>query len=58
MYNLSIAPENVIDTLRKHVLADGYDLTLIWKKVRVFTYAIQKTREPFLIFLLALLLFL
>ena len=32
MYNLSIAPENVIDTLRKHVLADGYDLTFDMEK--------------------------
>ncbi|TSJ38610.1 L-lysine 6-transaminase [Mucilaginibacter corticis] len=27
MYNLSVAPENVIDSLKKHVLADGFDLT-------------------------------
>jgi len=27
MYNLSVAPENVIESLNKHVLADGFDLT-------------------------------
>ncbi|PJJ84385.1 L-lysine 6-transaminase [Mucilaginibacter auburnensis] len=32
MYNLSVAPENVINSLRKHVLADGYDLTFDMEK--------------------------
>lgn len=32
MYNLSVAPENVIKSLRKHVLADGYDLTFDMEK--------------------------
>jgi L-lysine 6-transaminase len=32
MYNLSVAPENVIDTLKKHVLADGFDLTFDMEK--------------------------
>ncbi|MDB4926181.1 L-lysine 6-transaminase [Mucilaginibacter sp.] len=27
MYTLSVSPENVIDSLKKHVLADGFDLT-------------------------------
>ncbi|MDB5029623.1 L-lysine 6-transaminase [Mucilaginibacter sp.] len=27
MYKLSVSPENVIDSLKKHVLADGFDLT-------------------------------
>lgn len=32
MYRLSIAPENVIDTLKKHVIADGFDLTFDMEK--------------------------
>lgn len=32
MYNLSVAPENVIDSLNKHVLADGFDLTFDMEK--------------------------
>ncbi|MCC8423853.1 L-lysine 6-transaminase [Mucilaginibacter sp. UR6-11] len=32
MYNLSVAPENVIDSLKKHVLADGFDLTFDLEK--------------------------
>lgn len=27
MYRLSVSPENVIDSLKKHVIADGFDLT-------------------------------
>jgi len=27
MYHLSVAPENVIESLKKHVLVDGFDLT-------------------------------
>jgi len=34
MYNLSVAPENVIDSLNKHVLADGFDLTFDMEKSR------------------------
>ncbi|MFD2873970.1 L-lysine 6-transaminase [Mucilaginibacter ximonensis] len=32
MYNLSVAPENVISSLNKHVLADGFDLTFDMEK--------------------------
>jgi len=32
MYNLQIAPENVQDTLKKHILADGFDLTFDMEK--------------------------
>ena len=32
MYNLSIAPTQVHDTLSKHILADGYDLTFDMEK--------------------------
>ncbi|MES2808248.1 MAG: L-lysine 6-transaminase [Bacteroidota bacterium] len=32
MYNLSVAPENVADTLGKYVLADGFDLTFDMEK--------------------------
>src|SRR6201991_1993900 len=32
MYNLSVAPENVIDSLKKHVLADGFDLIFDMEK--------------------------
>lgn len=32
MYKLSVAPENVIDSLNKHVLADGFDLTFDMEK--------------------------
>jgi len=32
MYNLSVSPENVIDSLKKHVLADGFDLTFDMEK--------------------------
>ena len=32
MYNLSVTPQNVIDSLKKHVLADGYDLTFDMEK--------------------------
>ena len=34
MYNLSVTPENVIDSLNKHVLADGFDLTFDMEKSR------------------------
>jgi L-lysine 6-transaminase len=32
MYKLSVSPENVIDSLKKHVLADGFDLTFDMEK--------------------------
>ena len=32
MYNLLVSPENVQDTLKKHILADGYDLTFDMEK--------------------------
>lgn len=32
MYNLSVPPENVVDLLRKHVIADGYDLVFDMEK--------------------------
>ncbi|HTH81449.1 MAG TPA: L-lysine 6-transaminase [Mucilaginibacter sp.] len=32
MYKLSVAPENVIESLKKHVLADGFDLTFDMEK--------------------------
>lgn len=32
MYNLSVTPENVIESLKKHVLADGFDLTFDMEK--------------------------
>jgi L-lysine 6-transaminase len=32
MYKLSVNPENVIDSLKKHVLADGFDLTFDLEK--------------------------
>src|SRR5688572_3844742 len=32
MYNLSVSPENVVNSLKKHVLADGYDLTFDMEK--------------------------
>jgi L-lysine 6-transaminase len=32
MYHLSVAPENVIKSLKKHVIADGYDLTFDMEK--------------------------
>ncbi|GAA4103670.1 L-lysine 6-transaminase [Mucilaginibacter panaciglaebae] len=32
MYKLSVAPENVIESLNKHVLADGFDLTFDMEK--------------------------
>lgn len=32
MYTLSVAPENVIESLNKHVLADGFDLTFDMEK--------------------------
>ncbi|RYY35019.1 MAG: aminotransferase class III-fold pyridoxal phosphate-dependent enzyme, partial [Sphingobacteriaceae bacterium] len=32
MYNLQITPQNVQDTLQKHILADGFDLTFDMEK--------------------------
>lgn len=36
MYKLSVSPEKVQETLSKHILADGYDLTFDIKKAMVF----------------------
>src|SRR6195952_2969492 len=39
MYNLLVAPENVQDTLKKHILADGFDLTFDMEKSKgVYMY--------------------
>src|ERR1700758_5467754 len=39
MYNLKIAPENVQDSLKKHILADGFDLTFDMEKSKgVYIY--------------------
>ena len=32
MYHLSVAPENIIESLQKHVLGDGYDLSFDMEK--------------------------
>ncbi|MDO8991838.1 MAG: L-lysine 6-transaminase, partial [Daejeonella sp.] len=32
MYKLSVSPEKVQETLSKHILADGYDLTFDMEK--------------------------
>jgi len=34
MYNLLVSPENVQDSLKKHILADGFDLTFDMEKSR------------------------
>ena len=39
MYNLLVSPENVQDTLKKHILADGFDLTFDMEKSKgVYIY--------------------
>ncbi|HTD40479.1 MAG TPA: L-lysine 6-transaminase [Mucilaginibacter sp.] len=39
MYNLLVAPENVQDSLKKHILADGFDLTFDMEKSKgVYMY--------------------
>jgi L-lysine 6-transaminase len=39
MYNLLVAPENVQDALKKHILADGFDLTFDMEKSKgVYIY--------------------
>jgi L-lysine 6-transaminase len=39
MYNLQVSPENVQDTLSKHILADGFDLTFDMEKSKgVYIY--------------------
>jgi L-lysine 6-transaminase len=39
MYNLLVAPENVQDSLKKHILADGFDLTFDMEKSKgVYIY--------------------
>ncbi|MFB9845209.1 L-lysine 6-transaminase [Mucilaginibacter ginsenosidivorans] len=45
MYNLQIAPENVQDTLKKHILADGFDLTFdMGKSKGVYMYDAKHKR--------------
>ncbi|HTI57881.1 L-lysine 6-transaminase [Mucilaginibacter sp.] len=45
MYNLQIAPENVQDTLKKHILADGFDLTFDMEKSKgVYMYDAKHKR--------------
>jgi len=39
MYNLQVSPENVLDSLNKHILADGFDLTFDMEKSKgVYMY--------------------
>src|SRR5690606_24283780 len=46
MYKLSIRPEDVQETLNKHVLADGYDMTYdIEKSHGVYLYDSKHKRE-------------
>ncbi|HTK22212.1 MAG TPA: L-lysine 6-transaminase [Mucilaginibacter sp.] len=45
MYNLLVAPENVQDTLKKHILADGFDLTFDMEKSKgVYIYDAKHKR--------------
>ena len=45
MYNLLVSPENVQDSLRKHVLADGFDLTFDMEKSKgVYIYDSKHNR--------------
>ncbi len=45
MYNLKVAPENVQDTLNKHILADGFDLTFDMEKSKgVYIYDAKHKR--------------
>ena len=45
MYNLLVAPENVQDTLQKHILADGFDLTFDMEKSKgVYMYDAKHKR--------------
>src|ERR1700749_452826 len=46
MYNLLVSPENVQDTLKKHILADGYDLTFDMEKSKgVYIYDSKYNRS-------------
>ncbi len=50
MYKLSISPEDVQETLSKHILADGYDLTFDMEKsngVRIYDSKHQRTLLDF-----------
>ncbi len=45
MYNLLVSPENVHDTLKKHILADGFDLTFDMEKSKgVYIYDAKHKR--------------
>jgi L-lysine 6-transaminase len=45
MYNLLVAPENVQDSLKKHILADGFDLTFDMEKSKgVYIYDAKHKR--------------
>ena len=46
MYNLKVAPENVKETLNKHILADGFDLTFDMEKSNgVYIYDAKHKRS-------------
>lgn len=50
MYNLSVSPENVISSLNKHVLADGFDLVFDMEKsrgVHIYDSKYQRTMLDF-----------
>jgi len=45
MYNLLVSPENVQDSLKKHILADGFDLTFDMEKSKgVYIYDAKHNR--------------
>jgi len=45
MYNLLVSPENVQDSLKKHILADGFDLTFDMEKSKgVYIYDAKHKR--------------
>lgn len=45
MYHLSVAPENIIESLQKHVLGDGYDLAFDMEKSKgVYIYDAKHKR--------------
>ncbi|MBE7175266.1 MAG: L-lysine 6-transaminase [Mucilaginibacter polytrichastri] len=50
MYSLSVSPEKVHDTLKKHVLADGYDLTFDMRKSHGVTIHDSKHKRELLDF--------
>lgn len=50
MYTLSVAPEDVHQSLKKHVLADGYDLTFDMKRSRGVTIYDSKHKRELLDF--------